>query len=96
VAVKKLVFAYLNESYPKTYRKLTKFGYDICGYNENSTDWIYVRNNMVTTIKHLFCINWITADDMINEWIDTLRVVDNSNLTTTERIQLSKLYNIDC
>ena len=96
MGVKKLVFTYLNESYPKTYRKLTKFGFELCGYNETNTNWLYVRNNMVRTIENLFSINWITADDMINEWIDSLRVVDNSNLSTTERIQLSKLYNIDC
>lgn len=82
--------------YPYTHRKLTKFGYVICGYNETNTDWIYVRNNMIKTIMTLFCCNWITADGMINKWIDTLWVLDDSNLSTTERILISKLYYIDC
>jgi hypothetical protein len=33
---------------------------------------------------------------MINKWIDTLWVLDDSILTTTERIIISKRYNIDC
>jgi hypothetical protein len=94
--MEKLIFKYLNSAYPKTYRKLTKFGYELCGYNETNTDWIYVRGNMTKTIITLFSCNWVTADDMINKWIDTLWVLDDSKLSTTERITISKLYNIDC
>lgn len=94
--MEKLIFKYLDSMYPMTYRKLTKFGYVICGYNETNRDWIYVRNNMVNTIMTLFSCNWFTADDTINKWIDTLWVLDDSNLTTTERIIISKRYNIDC
>lgn len=74
--MEKLIFKYLNCMYPKTYRKLTKFGYVIYGYNGTNTDWIYVRNNMVNTIMTLFSCNWITADDTINKWIDTTKIVE--------------------
>ena len=81
--------------YPKTYRKLTKFGYTICGYNETNTDWIYVRNDMTKTIMNLFSCNWITTDDMINKWIDNLRVVDGiSDLSNLERAAILTRYNI--
>jgi hypothetical protein len=94
--MEKLIFKYLNSTYPKTHLNLTKFGYDICGYNETNTDWIYVREEMAITIMKLFSCNWVTADDMINKWIDTLRVLNVSKLSTSERIIISKLYNIDC
>jgi hypothetical protein len=94
--MEKLIFKYLNSTYPKTYRKLTKFGYDIRGYNETNRDWFHVRQDMYRTIMTLFSCNWITADEMINKWIDTLWVLDDSKLSTTERIAMSKLYNIDC
>ena len=94
--MEKLIFKYLNSAYPKTYRKLTKFGYELCGYNETNTDWIYVRGNMIKTIMNLFSCNWITTDDMINKWIDNLRVVDYGNLSELEREWLRTNYNIDC
>ena len=94
--MEKLIFEYLNSMYPKTYRKLTKFGYELCGYNETNTDWIYVRNDMTKTIMNLFSCNWITTDDMINKWIDNLRVVDYGNLSELEREWLRTNYNIDC
>ena len=81
--------------YPKTYRKLTKFGYELCGYNETNTDWIYVRGNMTESIMNLFYCNWITADDTINKWIDNLRVVDGiSDLSNLERAAILTRYNI--
>jgi hypothetical protein len=93
--MEKLIFKYLNCMYPKTYRKLTKFGYELCGYNETNTDWIYVRGNMTKSIMALFCCNWITADDTINKWIDNLRVVDGiSDLSNLERAAILTRYNI--
>ena len=74
--MEKLIFKYLDSMYPMTYRKLTKFGYVICGYNGTNTDWIYVRNNMVKSIMTLFCCNWFTADNTINKWIDTTKIVE--------------------
>jgi hypothetical protein len=81
--------------YPKIYRKLTKFGYELCGYNETNTDWIYIRGNMTESIMNLFSCNWITADDTINKWIDNLRVVDGiSDLSNLERAAILNRYNI--
>jgi len=74
--MEKLIFKYLNCMYPKTYRKLTKFGYDLCGYNETNTNWYIVRNDMNITITSLFSCSWVTSDDMINKWIDTTKVVE--------------------
>ena len=92
--MKKLIFTYLNETYPETYRYMTKFGYDIRGYNETNTNWSYVRSNMVETIMNLFSCNWITADDTVNEWIDTLRVVKSVHLNESDRKVLFTYYKI--
>jgi hypothetical protein len=93
--MEKLIFEYLNSTYPEIYRKLTKFGYTICGYDDKR-NWFFVRYNMTRTIMSLFCCDCDTAESMINKWIDTLRVVNNIYLSDLEREWLLIHYNISC
>ena len=85
--MKKLVFEYLNTTYPNAYVLSTKFGTLLCGYNEDDSNWLEVRRNMKETVMKLFSCNLITADDMIKEWCVT-RPVFVSVLNSTNKIVL--------
>ena len=69
--MKKLIFEYLNTSYPNAHIIKTKFGNLLCGYNEDDCGWLGIRQDMVKTIIKLFSCNFIIADDIIKEWCET-------------------------
>lgn len=69
--MKKIVFEYLDTAYPNLYTKQTNFGDIIYGYDETISGWLYVRKDMLDTIRDLFSLNFVTADDYISEWIKT-------------------------
>ena len=69
--MKKLIFEYLNTSYPNAYIKKTKFGNILCAYNEDDCGWLRIRRNMEKTVMKLFSCNFGIADDIIKEWCET-------------------------
>ena len=69
--MKKLIFEYLNTSYPNAYIKKTRFGNILCGYNEDNCGWLGIGRDMKKTVIKLFSCNFIIADDIIKEWCET-------------------------
>lgn len=89
--MKKLVFEYLNTTYPNAYLKKTKFGNLLSGYNETDNGWLYVRKDMLETVMNLFGCNFLTADDYIIEWCETRPVFESvANSTNNEVLVLQK------
>lgn len=92
--MKKIVFTYLDEKYPNLYRYLTKFGYDIRMDNNTEFYWNILRNEITETITSLFSCDYNMAEYLINEWIDTLRVVKSVHLNESDRKVLFTYYKI--
>jgi hypothetical protein len=84
--VKKLVFEYLNTTYPNAYIRQTKFGILLCGYNKENSGWLYVRKNMLETVMNLFGCNFLTADDYIIEWCETRPVFESVKNSTSDEV----------
>lgn len=84
--VKKLVFEYLNTTYPNAYIRKTKFGILLCGYNKENSGWLYVRKNMLETVMNLFGCNFLTADDYIIEWCETRPVFESVKNSTSDEV----------
>lgn len=84
--VKKLVFEYLNTSYPNAYIKKTRFGNLLCGYNETNSGWLEVRENMGKTVMRLFSCNLRTSDDIIKEWCETRPILGPVVKSTNDEV----------
>ena len=87
--MKKLIFEYLNTSYPNAHIIKTKFGNLLCGYNEDDCGWLGIRRDMVKTIIKLFSCNFIIADDIIKEWCETRPMFESVKNSANEVILVS-------
>jgi hypothetical protein len=86
VFVKKLVFEYLNTTYPNAYIRSTKFGNLLCGYNKDDSGWLYERKNMLETVMNLFNCNFLTADDYIIEWCESRPIYELVVNSTNDKV----------
>ena len=66
--MKKLILEYLNTTYPNAYIRQTKFGSLLCGYNEEDSNWLEVKRNILETTQRLFSCDFATAGEVLIEW----------------------------
>ena len=67
--MKKLIFEYLNVTYPNIHLIRTGAGDIVEGY-DSKLGWYQIREEMVITVIKLFCINHLTTSEIVNEWVN--------------------------
>lgn len=83
--MRKLILKYLDETYPKSYIKETKFGNLLCFYDET---WIH--GEVINTIQYLFSCNKDEARIVLEIWASSRPVHKNINNTTNPDILIRK------
>jgi hypothetical protein len=82
--MKKLILDYLNTTYPNAYLKQTKFGSFLCGYNEDDSNWLGMKRNILETTQRLFSCDFATADEVLIEWAKSRPLYVSTENSTNE------------
>jgi len=77
--MEKIVVSYLNDSHPNIFLKKTKFGNAVCKFGNAHMTWRSHKVDVIMpTIMGLFSLDWETAEDIVDAWVNSLQVVDSS------------------
>ena len=76
--MEKIVVSYLNDSHPNIFLKKTKFGNAVCKFGNAHMTWRgHKVGVIIPTIMGLFSLDWGTAEDIVDAWVNSLQVVES-------------------
>lgn len=92
MVMKKLIFSYLNSTYPDIYvLRLSSYGIEVnfvktSNSDKNKSNWFGIRREMTKTITLLFSVDWNTAFNIIDEWVESRTHYEYVKNSTNENV----------
>lgn len=95
MVMKKLIFSYLNSTYPDIYvLRSHSHGIEVNFIKTSDSDkdkstWFSTRREMIETIKLLFSVDGNTANNIIDEWVESRPHYEYVKNSTGESVLIS-------